>query len=374
MTQPGTIGARGGAERAASPLLAIVLRLAQDGPELAREPVGPSDLVDAVSELWLEESLRNGDTGTALDEVPVRLRPERAGSGQACTGYFLESPGADGRTVQRRFSVFSLEHVARRAAERMAGEGKLQASDVFYYHIACDEAAGAGAGRPLDVSLPEVQTRPLEPLAIELAPLLRRARPVGPAAATPSPYGVFYTAAALAAAERCARRGAEHHPPVETGGVLVGFLCSCPVSGEFFAVVVEVLEAQDADQTAYSLAFSARTWTRIRAVMEARQRHAATRGLRIVGQCHGHNFIPADGAPPCPDCARRTVCTRSSVFVSLDDWNWNRAVFRRQPWQLCHIFGLNARHERDQGLFGLRDGRLLERGYHVLEDFDPEGC
>ena len=60
--------------------------------------------------------------------------------------------------------------------------------------------------------------------------------------------------------------------------------------------------------------------------------------------------------------------------MSHDDWNWTRAVFRRQPWQLCHIFGLNARHERDQGLFGLRDGRLLERGYHVLEDFDPEAC
>ena len=374
MAQPGTIGARGGAFRAASPPLAIALRLAQGGPALAREPVGPGDLLDAASELWLEEVLRKGDTGTALDEVPVRLRPERADSGQACTGYFLESAGADGHIAHRRFSVFSLEHVATRAAERMSGEGKLQASDVYYYQIECDEAPGDGAATPLDVSLPGVQTRPLEPLAIELEPLLRRARPVGPAAARPGPYRVFYTAAALAAAERCARRGAGHHPPVETGGVLVGFLGSCPVSGEFFAVVVEVLEAQDADQTAYSLAFSARTWTRIRAVMEARQRHAATRGLRIVGQCHGHIFIPADGAPPCADCAERTVCTRSSVFVSRDDWNWNRAVFCRQPWQLCHIFGLNARHERDQGLFGLRDGRLLERGYHVLEDFDPEAC
>ncbi len=372
MTQPGTIGVRGGEARAASPQLAITLHLAHDGPAIARESVGPSDLVDAVSELWLEASLRNGDTATALDQMSVRLRPERADAGEACTGYVLESAGAQQHTVRRRFSVFSLEHVARRAADRLLGEGALQASDDYYYQITCDDAAGGGADRPLDVSLPGVQTRVLEPLAIELEPLLERARPVGPAAAIPGPYRVFYTVAALEAAERCARRGATHHPPVETGGMLVAFLCSCPVSGEFFAVVVEVLEAHDAEQAAYSLAFSARTWTRIRAVMEARQRNAATRGLRIVGQCHGHNFVPAEGAPPCVDCANRSQCTRTSVFVSNDDWNWNRAVFRRQPWQLCHVFGLNARHEHDQGLFGLRDGRLLERGYHVLDDFHPE--
>ena len=64
------------------------------------------------------------------------------------------------------------------------------------------------------------------------------------------------------------------------------------------------------------------------------------------------------------------VCGRTSVFVSEDDLNWARAVFSRQPWHINHIFGLNARRENVHGLFGLRDGRQLERGFHVIADFD----
>ena len=93
----------------------------------------------------------------------------------------------------------------------------------------------------------------------------------------------------------------------------------------------------------------------------------------MVGQCHGHNFIPGGGAPPCEVCPRLPVCGRSSVFVSADDVTWARSVFRRQPWHVSHIFGLNARQEKVQGLFGLRDGRLLERGFHVIPEFDREG-
>ena len=58
------------------------------------------------------------------------------------------------------------------------------------------------------------------------------------------------------------------------------------------------------------------------------------------------------------------------MFVSAGDQTWSRAVFARQPWKLCQIFGWNARRERVEGLFGLRDGRLLERGYYVIPDFD----
>ena len=107
--------------------------------------------------------------------------------------------------------------------------------------------------------------------------------------------------------------------------------------------------------------------------MKAMESQPATRTYRLVGQCHGHNFLPANGAPPCEVCPRLAVCGRSSVFVSTDDVSWARAVFRRQPWHLSHIFGLNARRENVHGLFGLRDGRLLERGFYVVPEFDVEG-
>jgi hypothetical protein len=49
-----------------------------------------------------------------------------------------------------------------------------------------------------------------------------------------------------------------------------------------------------------------------------------------------------------------------------------RAVMPRQPWQLCYIFGLNARNERVDGLFGLHDNFLRQRGYWLLDESDAE--
>lgn len=361
-----------GEARAASWKLSIAIRLEQDGPEAAREPLVPDDLIDVISETWLEETLRKGRTSVTLDDLEVRVSPTWSDRVRAYTGYTLECEDRAGNISRRRFSVAGLEHVATRAAQRLILEGVLQPHDVYHYELAAEQSASA-TGALAGVRQPTMRTRPLAPLKTEIGPLLRRATPTGPTGEHAGPFEVFYTEAALADAERCARMGVQLYPPVETGGVLAGFLCTCPVSGEFFAVVVEVLEAHDADQAEFSLAYSSQTWARIQAVMDARQRHRKTRGMRILGQCHGHNFIPGDGAPPCEVCDRVPVCTRSSVFVSRDDWNWNRAVFRRQPWQLCHIFGLNARREQVQGLFGLRDGRLLERGFRALPDFDLEG-
>ena len=61
----------------------------------------------------------------------------------------------------------------------------------------------------------------------------------------------------------------------------------------------------------------------------------------------------------------------TSVFVSLDDRTWSKAVFSKQPWHICHIFGLNARGEPVHALFSLKENRLLQRGFYLLPDFDP---
>ena len=63
------------------------------------------------------------------------------------------------------------------------------------------------------------------------------------------------------------------------------------------------------------------------------------------------------------------MCSRTSVFASLDDRSWTRAVMAGQPWGLCHIFGLNARDEHVGELYGLRDNQLQPRGYYVIEEF-----
>jgi hypothetical protein len=39
---------------------------------------------------------------------------------------------------------------------------------------------------------------------------------------------------------------------------------------------------------------------------------------------------------------------------------------------LCHIFGLTARGDKVNALFGLHDGRLQSRGFFTIPDFHPE--
>lgn len=357
--------------------LRVVLRLDKDGPELTREAVTDADLADVCSELWLVALLRKGHPNVAIQAMSSRLVPLlREEGGPRCTGFALETTSADGQVTRCEFSILALDRVAARASKRLLGDGSLQPGDSYFFEVVADRRPVLPAA-PRDPQTESAaftitaQHEPLRFLSVPLAPLLKQAETIGEV--DERWVSVFYTRAALSRAEHYARKGGRNGSATETGAVLVGPLCSCPESGEFFVVVCDALEVQDAEQAEFSLTYSSKSWARIQAVIRAQQAQPATRAHRILGQCHGHNFLPADGAPPCDLCAKVKVCTRTSVFVSPADRTWSQAVFTRQPWQLCHIFGLNARKEEVHSLFGLRDGRLLERGFHVLPEFRPEG-
>jgi hypothetical protein len=184
------------------------------------------------------------------------------------------------------------------------------------------------------------------------------------------PYPVFFTREARERAERISRKGADAQPPVETGGLLVGPLCACPETGETFSVVVDVLEATDSDATTYTLNYSGTTWARIQTILRARQAQPSTRHHRILGQCHGHNFVLLAGVPPCEMCHRVEVCTRTSANLSPEDRTWCRAHFSCEPWQLSQVFGLDARTRPVETFYGQRGGSLERRSYHVVDRVD----
>ena len=102
----------------------------------------------------------------------------------------------------------------------------------------------------------------------------------------------------------------------------------------------------------------------------ARRAQAGMRHYRILGQSHGHNFVPLDGVEPCAACHLLPVCTRSSAHLSSDDRTWCRAVFNAEPWQISQIFGLDARRTPVNTLYGQRDASLKPRGYYLLDGFD----
>ena len=135
-------------------------------------------------------------------------------------------------------------------------------------------------------------------------------------------------------------------------------------------MITEALEVTDAEEEKTSLAYTGKTWMRLQAIVRALQSQPATQTYRLLGQAHGHNFAPLDGAPPCEVCSSIEVCTRTSVFVSVDDRMWTQAVFSGMPFALCHIFGLNARREEVHGLYSMHENQLLQRGFYILPEFD----
>jgi hypothetical protein len=206
-------------------------------------------------------------------------------------------------------------------------------------------------------------------LRVPLPPLLERAEATTPYTAD-APYPVFFTRSARERVERVSRKGADATPPVETGGLLIGSLCVCPDTGEMFAVIVDVLEATDSEATTHTLTYSSSTWARIQAIVRAWQANPATRHRRIIGQGHGHNFLPFDGAAACQECADRAICKRSTAYLSAADRTWARAVFNGEPWCVSQVFGLDARSGPTEAFYGQRGGSLVRRAYHVIDAFD----
>jgi hypothetical protein len=358
----------------------MLLRREAQGAVIAIEFVSDRDLVDARAELWFEAFLRRGTFDVSPEEVraePRAILHAADGGDEVCLGFRLETRAASGERVACVFPRSALEPVAARAARRLLASGVLADGDTYTYELtdAPPDAPGLRRTAQRDESalvLRASQRESFPVLHTPLGPLLDSSEEVLGEAGREEDYPVFFTRSAHARAEKVARRGALSAPPVETGGLFVGPLCSCPETGALFAVVVDVFEAAHSEATTYSLTYSGQTWARIQTLMRARRAHPPMRSHRLLGQVHGHSFLPMEGAAPCEACAALAVCTRTTAFLSAEDLTWCRAVFHREPWQLSQVFGLNARGEGTQAFFGQRGGRLAARSFRLIERFEPE--
>ena len=345
--------------------LSLRVRIEEDGPVMASQPLRASDLTDLRAEYWQDLFLRQGLPDVGLDDVSltVAAKLSRTGSGR-CEGFAVTAEGPQHRRLQREYGISLFGDVASSVAQGLVAAGQMKASDTHYWHIATDDNARVEEPAAAAFSM-TIKPTPLAYVTRPLAPLLKLAEPVGEVDdALPA---LLFVRRAAERAEKFSRRGADMHPAVETGAILFGVLVSCPDSGEFYAVVTDALELADADQKEFSLTYTGPTWQRLRAVLRARQALPGGQALRMLGQAHGHNFKPAGS--PCAACATAKVCSTTSVFASLDDRAWTRAVMAQQPWAACSIYGLNARDEGVAQLYTLRGNQLQPRGYHVIDEF-----
>lgn len=348
----------------------VALKLQAEGTPVLHEPVLPADHEELYAEAWLGH-LRLGHPGLTLEDLLLRALPVTVRQEESrCDGLVVEATAPNGETVSRRFGLDALAHVAARGAARLLQSGALQPNQNYYYEIVARQSvkgtiAEKEPSREVGGSF-SVRRPPLTYLEHPLPPLLAQADAVGPVEGW-SP--IFYSHDAFIRADGCSRRGAAQQPPEESGAVILGQLCSCPETGEFYTVATDVIELEDAEQKKYSLAFSSKTWGRIQSVVKSRQANPASRAVRLVGQCHGHNFYPCMlEEKDCQVCEKRETCRMTSVFVSEQDQLWTRAVFVRQPWGFCHVFGLDARGNPVHGQFGFQGGRMVQRGFHLIPE------
>lgn len=317
----------------------LILRdLAGSGPHSVALPAAA--FAPACHETWLELYLRRGQVAVTPAALGFRILPRHS-------GFTVSADGKERPFTHLALRLHALSHIK---------------TDLHHAQVASIEVQVDPSGMDLAPLFAAAKSPALSLVRYPLSRLLTAAASTrAPASAMP----VFYLAEALARAERFARAGALHVPPIETGALLLGLLGSCPDSGEFYAVVTEALRIRAADAGTYHLAFTAESWKQIDDLLRRR----ADEGVKLLGQVHGHNFYPSmmDEKGLCTECALQRTCDLQTAHASDDDQRWMGAVFHRQPWQICQIFGLNARGEGTEVLCTMRDGRLQPRPYHVLD-------
>jgi hypothetical protein len=373
-TAPAVSGSRATDTRAAPPQFHLVVRREVGGPVLARRTLTDVDLGDLLAEARYHLLLRRGLGEPGPDNLDVTLTPRfSASGGPLCDGFDAEVVTRSDETVGRPFPVETFLESASAMAEDLSRQGVIAVEDSYTFELQAHPPAAPGAedGLPPGIVLQD-KSPAMETVVspVPLRVLLQSACAVGPPD-DPADAPVLFTESALARAEAFSRRGAAENPPVESGAMLLGMLARCPESNDLFPVVTGALEARDAETHTYSLTFTGPTWARFQAVLRALRSRPETRALRLIGEAHGHNFLPGEGVEPCPDCALREVCSRTSAVLSMADRAWHRAVFCRQPWNLGLIFGLDAMGRPVHTAYGVRHGRLVARNYHVVPGFGP---
>ena len=352
-------------------ILKVAICSSQGGSVLSEEVVTENDLKSHINEVWREGVVRKGFI-EPIDDIIFTLDPifQKENGKIFCSGFRIGTENPAKEIIDREFNIHSLDLVTSRFSSRLISSGVLKDGDKYDFVInperkplIKDDVLINSKGGSKLFTVKQKKNDSIRCIKAPVAPLLKKSKT---REIDNKHYPVFYTTTAFHKAEALARKGSKFDLPVETGAILVGILGSCPDSGELFAILNEIIELEDAKQSSFSLTPSGRTWQRLQDhIMQLRSKEEAL-PLSVLGQAHGHNFLPGK----CESCDSTEKCTVSSAFVSRDDHLWNNAVFDSSPFQLCHIFGSNPMGKKVDALYGLENGRLLQRGFNLIPDKD----
>jgi hypothetical protein len=288
---------------------------------------------------------------TVLPAWHERLRRPYVGA------FAVRVTGRDGDVESSHEVTIPLEYLteaAQRAGTDAYKRGRMK-SKLFRYHVLAypgNGAEDAGPGDARGFTVVDV-AQPVPLRDAEMRSFMESAVAFDDPDAAEVP--VFFPRGILNEMARLTRAAA----PKEVGGILLGHLHRDPASGEIFIEVTAQVQAREAQSELTKLTFTAETWTAVRAAIDLRRRDEL-----IMGWWHCHSFLQET----CKDCEKykNRTCSASAAFMSSQDCALHRTIFPR-AYSLSVVLSDSPCGGLSWKLFGWKQGRVLPRGFYVLE-------
>lgn len=332
----------------------VLVLAREDGTPLQQEVVGV-DWEPAVE--WTRLSaLRRGQAAVSHEARVEPLWHEELGAPYV-QGFRLVLAG-EGDDVAGTFANDYLRDLAQAKASALVARGELVTGQRFRYVVMAQPSSAAVAS-PARVRFRQGSAGATETSKAALDGYLGRASFVGVPNETDLP--VFVPRPILQELTTLYRAAGAR----ETGGILVGHLRQDPAVPEVFLEMTAQVPARRAEAGLAHLTFTAETWTDVRAALALRRR-----GEVWLGWWHTHPAREWSEAAHEAEKERGSAAQAevvSGAFFSSHDIALHRTVFFRGYCVGLVVSDLGSEQETFS-LFGWRDGRVVNRGFHVLEE------
>lgn len=316
----------------------IAVLESSQGEHIADLPFEP-DLVPAEAWAEFELGLRTGDWVAANDPV---IEPVWYPGGQPPFIRAVRIRCDEDSTSYSEFPITYFADAISARASKLIESGQLAAGQRFDYRIyvlkdqqACERPS------PPNFTIKRIPKRP-RLIKSDLRQLLADSRRViggeGKSAAMP----VFISERVLKEAASAASGAGD----IETGGILVGHLCT-DADDRLFARVTAQIPAEHTEATRESLRFKPETWLSVDSALRLRQRDES-----ILGWWHAHPWF-------CRNCPaeRRAACAFSKPAFSTADRALHREVFL-QPWNIALLLSYLGNAEPSFDVFAWQRGLI----------------
>ena len=258
----------------------------------------------------------------------------------------------DTKAVDQEFTLAYFGDLVQPAIQQLVAQKRAEPGETLTYHVVAFPRPPRNEVLPVFAS-EEVVSEP-ECRQTRLEPFVRDSLAVDEAVR--DDFFVFLDPAII----REATTLADQAGPIETGGILVGYLHWDVGHGGLFVEVTAQIPAYGKG-SATNLTFTAQTWTDVRAALDLRRRAEL-----MLGWWHSHPV--KEWCKSCP-VERQETCTLRRGFLSADDRLLHRTVFPR-AYSVAFVLSDVADLGITYRAFGWRHGILQPRGFHVLRPTD----